>query len=619
MTKYRGFFAALLLLFSLSLPAQEKDLSLPEGCGRPRLLLSAGEMDEFSKSFREPTSADYKKLSAQQLKRADSFVSSEKIPQFTPNGSGSILLVSRDALDRLLSCSWAYRMTGERKYLDYCDSILGAVCDFPTWHPEHFLDVAEMALAVSIAYDWLYEDLSDATKQKAAGKLYEFALKPSLDEQYSKQFADVVTNWNQVCHAGLAAAAIATYEEHPEESRAIIERAVQKNRKAVEHIYSPDGVYPEGAGYWTYGTSYQIVLNTMLQSVYGTDFALSEVPGFSNTWKFFMYSQDNLGKKYDYSEGNLKGSVFAESWYFASRFGADDATYLVRRALQDGKPCCKHRLSPLNLIFASKVAQTPLRQPSEKVFCGRSDNPILVARSGWSKDDVYLGVKAGKGRVNHGHLDVGSFIYESQGVRWITEIHLPGGYEPLRAILRDLGHNKGLFSLSDNSPRWTIFSYTNKEHSTLTINDRNHDPKASCGFSDVNEEGGTIDLTPLFGKDVKKAVRRFAIKKNSYLEITDTIQAPDTADVHVRFNLVTECDVDVSRGGLLLSKKSRCMQVKASGAKVEYRTWSADPHDYPGEINARVRDLPEGFTFCGYTYTVPKGAAITITTTLKDY
>lgn len=45
-------------------------------------------------------------------------------------------------------------------------------------------------------------------------------------------------------------------------------------------IYAPDGAYSEGYSYWAYGTTYNVLLIEALKAVKGTDFGLSQMPGF---------------------------------------------------------------------------------------------------------------------------------------------------------------------------------------------------------------------------------------------------------------------------------------------------------------------------------------------------
>lgn len=54
---------------------------------------------------------------------------------------------------------------------------------------------------------------------------------------------------------------------------------METNPKAMVG-YGPDGGYPEGFGYWGYGTSFQVMLIAALESAFGTDNGLSQTPGF---------------------------------------------------------------------------------------------------------------------------------------------------------------------------------------------------------------------------------------------------------------------------------------------------------------------------------------------------
>ena len=56
-----------------------------------------------------------------------------------------ILDVSRDALLRIFTCAYAYRMTGDAKYLTKAETDMNAVCNFPDWNSKrHFLDVLSL-------------------------------------------------------------------------------------------------------------------------------------------------------------------------------------------------------------------------------------------------------------------------------------------------------------------------------------------------------------------------------------------------------------------------------------------------------------------------------------------
>ena len=65
----------------------------------------------------------------------------------------------------------AYRLYGDRRHLDRCLAEMRAVSAFQDWNPRHFLDVAEMSLALALGYDWLYGDLSEEDRNLFADAL----------------------------------------------------------------------------------------------------------------------------------------------------------------------------------------------------------------------------------------------------------------------------------------------------------------------------------------------------------------------------------------------------------------------------------------------------------------
>ncbi len=63
-----------------------------------------------------------------------------------------------------------------------------AVAAFEDWNPTHFLDVAEMTMAVAIGYDWLFEKLSDQTAQPPAEAILTKGIQPSMDQKIQLVF-----------------------------------------------------------------------------------------------------------------------------------------------------------------------------------------------------------------------------------------------------------------------------------------------------------------------------------------------------------------------------------------------------------------------------------------------
>ena len=86
------------------------------------------------------------------------------------------------------------------------------------------------------------------------------------------------------------------------------------------HEFSPDGAYPEGPGYWGYGTTYNVMLISALQSTLGTDFGLSQQPGFLATADYYLHVTGPSGYFFNYSDCGRGGpSVAAAMFWFAAQ------------------------------------------------------------------------------------------------------------------------------------------------------------------------------------------------------------------------------------------------------------------------------------------------------------
>ena len=127
----------------------------------PRLLLLKGEEKELLKNIRKD--AYWSEMHASVLKAADRIIT---LPLNERKLEGRRLLdVSRSNIQRIFFLSYAYRMTGETRYSERAEAEMLQISSFRDWNPDHFLDVAEMTLAMAIGYDWNFDRLSDQSKK----------------------------------------------------------------------------------------------------------------------------------------------------------------------------------------------------------------------------------------------------------------------------------------------------------------------------------------------------------------------------------------------------------------------------------------------------------------------
>ncbi len=614
-------FAAILALTVLpfvAFAAEGPDYSRLTADNHPRLFFGKEDFKAIPKALRKKSNPYFCALHEQMMETADSpkFGQDPAPLEYRKDASEKrILNVSRHALRRIVSDAYAYRITKDKKYLRHVETDLNDVCDFPDWNPSHFLDTGEMSLGVAIAYDWLYEYLSKETRQKIEDRLKRYGL--DAWEKRCKGFWRGTNNWNQVCNAGIVAAALAIYELYPEECRFYLEEAPKSNRIAVDFCYSPDGAYPEGPGYWDYGTSFQTILNSEYEFTLGYDFGLSENDGFRRTGYYNLHCQDANRRSFNYSDGSEKVNSRPCLWYFARKFDDPGLLYTEKFHLEN-HGYVGNRVLFCGLANAWRCNFKAIPAPGSNMYTGQGVTPVAFFRTGWGKDDLWLGIKAGKGTNPHAHLDAGTFVFTAYGVRWAMDAGQPA-YSYVEAFFKKRG--KGiLWDMREGSDRWNLLCYNNRCHNTLTVNDRNFKPDSLATLDDCfnspSRMGATVTLTPVFGGDLDKAVRTAAIVDGDHLEVTDELVAPAGCPAHVRWNFITRAKVRVSPEGIVLRHSGIDMVLKAEGASVEYKAYPLD-RDNAGLASDIMLKHLDGTRLCGFEFDIPAGGSVKLVTTLR--
>ncbi len=247
-----------------------------------------------------------------------------------------LLSVSREALRRLFILSYAHRLTQQPTYLKRAEQELLAVSAFTDWNPSHFLDVAEMTMAVAIGYDWLHNGLTDQSRAAIREAILKKGLEPSLDPK-NNSWLKATHNWNQVCNAGIAYGAMAIYEDQPELARTMINRAITTVKLPMGD-YKPNGAYPEGYGYWGYGTSFNVMLISALEKAFGSDFGLSNAPGFMKTAAFMENMTGPTGTPFNYSDSGGGSELQPAMFWFANKLNDSSLLLEERRQLMNNPP-----------------------------------------------------------------------------------------------------------------------------------------------------------------------------------------------------------------------------------------------------------------------------------------
>ena len=446
-----------------------------------------------------------------------------------------LLDVSREALKRIFYLSYTYRVHGGDAYARRAIDEMLAVSSFQDWNPSHFLDVGEMVLGLSIGYDWLYGAMTPDERKTVACAILEKGFDAS-DNAKDAWFLNVSHNWNSVCNAGLVFGAAALWDEYPDRCGEILRRSLKSNQKALK-AFSDEGGYPEGYNYWGYGVAFQALLLDALETAFGTDFGLLDTygKGFLSSARFMQFMSTPAFFCFNFSD-SAPGAVAQpiQAW-MALKTGDMSLLYPEVKAIEKYglRSLGEDRLLPFFLAVMSRMPALPSDGdlawppvPSGHVYTCGGETPLFIYRSGWeSASDSYLGVKGGLSMSSHSHCDQGSFIFESDGVRWAADLGIQSYYS-----LEKLGLD--LWNMTQYSDRWEVFRIGPFSHNILTVNGNvpkiNHPAAIVRTWDRKGRYGAGVDLGEIYSEDLSSYRREVWTDGKGGLHVRDYIETGDS-------------------------------------------------------------------------------------------
>lgn len=507
---------------------------------------------------------------------------------------------SREALRRLFYLSYAYRTTKDTKYVARAEQEMLTIAGFSDWNPSHFLDVAEMTMALAIGYDWLHDQLSASSKDSIKKAILSKGIEPSLNNK-NNSWLKAEHNWNQVCNAGMTYGALAIYEDQPALAKQIIGRAIESIKLPMKD-YGPDGIYPEGYGYWGYGTSFNVLFLDAIEKLFKTDFGLNQAPGFLKTAGFMENMTGPTGIPFNYSDAGGGGGFHPAMYWIANKVKDPTLLWSEKKYLrkENSKNLVKDRILPAIMLWKGNIKSEQIKAPEQKTWIGKGKNPIGMMRTSWTDPNaIYIAAKGGSASINHAHMDIGSFVMDANGERWAMDFGMQN-YESLES--------KGvkLWGRTQDSERWNVFRLNNFSHNTLIIDSQLQRVEGHASIidqrSDENNMQVTFDLSTVYTDQLHACKRTIAIMNKDHVEVRDEIETLNR-ETKVRWNLLTPAKVEITGPNsaiLMIGKKS--MKMNVSGAEnIKMRTWSTDPpRDY---------DAPNpGTILVGFEAMIPAGS-----------
>ncbi len=479
----------------------------------PRLLLNQAGFDEIGLHIKQHAIA--RKWFRAIKRQADAILDEPVTFYDVPDGQ-RLLMTSRQVVNRLDYLGLVYRLTGDKRYAKRGWREMQAVAKFPNWGPMHFLDNAEMTHAMAIGYDWLHDALIPKQQVIVKEAIVNQGLRVALDvyENKTDWWPVAVNNWNQVCNGGIASGALAIADEEPELAEKILHHALNNLPIAMKH-WAPDGGWYEGPMYWGYATMYNVMILAALESTLGTTFGLADMPGMSHCGDFPMYMTGATGEAFNFADSRPGRVSGPQLYWLAKRYNRPEYAALQHRQSASS--------GTRNLVWFKPelMEHTAIDRPLDRLF---SKVQVASMRSDWDDPDAaYVAIKAGRNGVSHDNLDLGSFIYEVNGIRWAADLgsenyNLPGYWSKAQRYtyyrIRAEGHNTFVINPSKKPDqqrlsRATFTRFTSKQDSAIA----------------------TVDLTSPYRTHVKSAARTFKLDQQRIrLHITDKITMKKPSD-----------------------------------------------------------------------------------------
>jgi hypothetical protein len=402
---------------------------------RPRLLLTAERLEELRR-LRHTT---HREAWAVAKGEADAMLG---VP--LPADRSKAHNAYRNHGKMLAGLALAYRVTGERAYLDAARRWLTALVRFDSWDGSAHLGRASFATGVSLAYDWLYDELEAAERAEIRARLLK---EGAILHEALGRTPRLLSNH---CHNELCGLAMIGYTLWGDaaEAEAFARRAEEVAGQMLEHA-PLDGAWSEGVSYWGYGHSYFLrMLEAKRLLGRGDEFARSDF--LRRTGDYFLYLSlpEAHWKRgtvvFNIADSPLHGGAHTGPILrrLASAYGngvyqhlADALMPLERTSEFPGGGRAEPHGAWLHFLWYDPGVK-PIGPDALPTFKHFTDMDLVTTRSGWDSDAVALAFHCGPGpghrnmadprRIEmngfgpgHAHPDINAFSIFARG-EWLA-------------------------------------------------------------------------------------------------------------------------------------------------------------------------------------------------------
>jgi Heparinase II/III-like protein len=339
-----------------------------------------------------------------------------------------------DIMQGAVTLAFLYQMTGDTTYANKAVEFAMDIADWPTWvDPAHRFDViysrvwpfnvpddrvvfsygeiaTHKALALSIAYDWIYPVLSRTERDKIRNGLMEKVITNVRNNyKYFWWSTAYKCNWSVLCYSSMGVAALSLLKDNPELLDVVAE--VHNRIDTTFSYIGKDGGWEEGRNYYAY---------MMSEGVY-----------FMDALKRLTNGKQNMFKDKNVADHPIDFQLYGLTANFEDGGGSPvGPTYSVNKLVEETGNNSgawyreKYLHSDFNVFEAiwPKPDVKPI-EPEQKSKLFRTVNWAILRSSFRDSSTVTVACKAGyNDDPHHGHLDCGQYAVTWYNVPFIRDL-----------------------------------------------------------------------------------------------------------------------------------------------------------------------------------------------------
>ncbi len=438
-----------------------------------------------------------------------------------------------------------------------------------TWGTYQSISNNQVALAVAICYDWLYEYLEEnvpegieilrtALVEKHLDYITALFADPRKDNglptlYYNAYYDTIGSNHCAISNGSTAIQAIAIADESNLDYCSNLIYTSLENMKCVFNNFWPDGGWYEGLSYWSFTAPAVARMLSGFESAFGTAFGYENMEHILSTCYFPCYGQTELGYM-RYADVSVGKNDSPEKFYFAKKLGDLSCQKFL---LQDGVMEEDSALVCLWYDPETDYSDVRVEMDKDKLF---SNINMAVMRNSWeTNQEIFAGFKVPVAQKGHGNMDAGTFVLDALGERWITN---PG---------EDNYSLPGYWESEQTGRRWNYYSKRAEANSCLVINPSTDGGQNVDAVETISEfvSGGDYayaisDLTQSYNQHTSSYRRGAALTDDrSRFMVRDEVELLKPSKVYSFVN-VYQSDISIVNNGkdAILSKNGKNVYVK---------------------------------------------------------